>query len=169
MRKVSFSDWVLICQALPFLICSRILVLLVPFRRLAPVLGTLNCVTPLERGDMSDCTKDKRLGSILKALSDYLPWRSMCLEQALAGMMLLRFKGVASTIYFGVSQGDKTLEAHAWLRCGEQIVTGEMGHKKFTTVFTVASTTSNPTGLKPFERKISSSEKSQTFTKNAKN
>lgn len=164
MRQLSFRDWVLHIQALPMLTCSRILILLVPFKRMASVLGQLNYVTSPEGNGVTDYDQVKRTGTILSALSQYLPWRSLCFEQALAGMMLLRCKGISSTIYFGVYQSKNSIEAHAWLRSGDRIVTGARGRERFTVVFTVASAPSKEAGLMPFERPVSNIEYSDNVS-----
>lgn len=161
LGQLSFDDWVLVFQVLPALVCSRMLILFLPFRRLQPVLGSLNYVTSSDSSGEMGYVRIKRIGIILCAVSKYLPWRSMCLEQALAGMMLLRCKGCSSTIYFGVHHFDKTIKAHAWLRCGDQIVTGAAGRECFTIVFTVASKSSQQFGLEPFELPVSNSKNSQ--------
>ena len=67
------------------------------------------------------------------------PWDSNCLARSIAGKRMLRKRGLASTLYLGVSKSDpKTLIAHAWLRCGERYVAGAPGHEQFTVVATFA-------------------------------
>ena len=69
------------------------------------------------------------------------PWDSNCLARSLAGKRMLRKRGLASTLYLGVSKSDpKTLIAHAWLRCGERYVAGAPEHERFTVVATFAET-----------------------------
>lgn len=54
-----------------------------------------------------------------------VPWRSDCLVQALAGQRWLARQGIASEIVVGAAtNGDGSLNAHAWLRHGERIVLG---------------------------------------------
>ena len=54
-----------------------------------------------------------------------LPWRADCLVQALAGEHWLRSRGVAAQVVIGVrKEGPASLDAHAWLEAGGQIVTG---------------------------------------------
>ena len=64
----------------------------------------------------------------------YLPWKAKCLAQALAGKLLLRKFGLPGTIYLGIKKDSGKLEAHAWLICGSQFISGKEGHKKFTVV-----------------------------------
>ncbi len=67
----------------------------------------------------------------------YVSWRSKCYEQAIAAKMILRGYGLESTLYYGVAKdAGGQLLAHAWLRCGDYIVTGRMGMDQFTVVGT---------------------------------
>ena len=49
--------------------------------------------------------------------------------------MLLKRSGYASTIHFGVDRVDEDgLEGHAWLTCGETVVTGGGELDRYTEV-----------------------------------
>jgi len=60
----------------------------------------------------------------LQRVAAHLPWRTTCLVRAIAGALLLRRRGVASTIRFGVKREDGKLAAHAWLLVGDTMVLG---------------------------------------------
>ena len=107
--------------------------LLLPFRRVAAWCG--------EQG--VELSSDYQVNpAFLEVLSwsvetaaRYGFWDCRCLTQALAAKAMLRRRGLESTIYFGLANPEKKeLEAHAWLRCGERLVTGEEGHQKFSEV-----------------------------------
>ena len=67
----------------------------------------------------------RRIGLAIARASRYTPWSSVCLPQALAAKAMLRRRGVATTIYLGLSKtSDRAMAAHAWTRCGSVIVTG---------------------------------------------
>jgi hypothetical protein len=52
---------------------------------------------------------------------------------------MLRRRGAASTLYLGLAKDRETqLQAHAWLRCGERILTGQRGMAGFTVISTFA-------------------------------
>lgn len=54
-----------------------------------------------------------------------VPWRSDCLAQAVAGQQWLTSAGIDSTISIGVRiTAEHGFEAHAWLKVGEESVTG---------------------------------------------
>ncbi|MEM7134232.1 MAG: lasso peptide biosynthesis B2 protein [Chloroflexota bacterium] len=137
LRKQTLADWLLLFEALPILMISRLLVLLLPFRYTASLLGEVS--REGAESTLKEPEQIERIGVILRWLSRYLPWRSMCFEQALAGMLMLKRRGLDGTIYFGVQKGPEQMKAHAWLRCGNQIITGAAGRERFTVLFTVAS------------------------------
>ena len=54
-----------------------------------------------------------------------LPWRADCLVQALAGQRCLGASGLASRVVIGAETTSAAgFSAHAWLVCGERVVTG---------------------------------------------
>lgn len=67
----------------------------------------------------------RKIAFIIPQLAPRLPWRADCLVQALAGQDMLARRGTASRIVVGTAKHpDGTLEAHAWLACGEVVVLG---------------------------------------------
>ena len=65
-----------------------------------------------------------RVARILPAAARRVPWRSDCLVQAIAAQNWLAASGVAGQIVLGVDRIGHGVEAHAWLRVGDRIVTG---------------------------------------------
>lgn len=66
-----------------------------------------------------------RIAYVIPRLSDRLPWRSDCLIQAIAAQNWLLASGMPSEIQIGVENPkDGQFGAHAWLICGESVVTG---------------------------------------------
>lgn len=73
------------------------------------------------------------------AVSRRAPWRCMCLEQSVAAKMMLRRRGIASTLYLGVARDSgESIQAHAWLRSGSAYVTGGETRSLYTIVSTFA-------------------------------
>ncbi len=61
----------------------------------------------------------------LERIASRLPWHSTCLVQAVAGMLLLRRRGIGgAVIRFGVRKNGPVLAAHAWLLLGDSILLG---------------------------------------------
>jgi hypothetical protein len=66
-----------------------------------------------------------------------LPWKPVCLPQAIAATLLLKRRGIVSTLYLGVDP-TRALDAHAWVRVGEVTVTGGPVDQRFAVVSTFA-------------------------------
>jgi hypothetical protein len=63
------------------------------------------------------------------------PWESACLVQSLTAQRMLQKRNIPGIFYLGVGKdetGKETMKAHAWSRCGEEIITGKNGHEKYT-------------------------------------
>ena len=66
-----------------------------------------------------------RLSWAIGAAAARVPWRSDCLLQAMAADRWLRRRGMQPEFFVGVTKdAGGQLEAHAWLRCGDAMVTG---------------------------------------------
>jgi hypothetical protein len=53
----------------------------------------------------------------------------------LTAKALLGQCSLPSTIYFGLAkENENQLMAHAWVRCGERIISGKAGMERFTVV-----------------------------------
>ncbi|MCX7842964.1 MAG: lasso peptide biosynthesis B2 protein, partial [Clostridia bacterium] len=113
---------------------SRFAILFFPFRNVASVMGKPMFETSqeLEAGFME---KAMEIAFILKKIPRYTPWQSKCLVQALTGQLMLRRRGISSTIYLGISKDENGgLLAHAWLRCGSVVITGDEFMSKYKQV-----------------------------------
>lgn len=117
--------WVLMLSAY-----YRWLMLYKPFAAIEKGLGQKDCETSREPVDAAITDE---VGWLVPAVCTRTPWQSMCLVQALCARKLLNHKHLPCTIYFGVARGEnEQLTAHAWLRCGNRVVTGGEVAKQFT-------------------------------------
>lgn len=86
---------------------------------------------------------DNYLESIKQAIrrvNKILPSRSKCLVNALTAQHLLIKHNLSSTLYLAVAKTEQEqLSAHAWLRCGDRVVTGFCNYSKYTVVGTFLS------------------------------
>ena len=119
LRRLSWRERLILAEALVMLGLARLALIILPFRRLASHLAR-----PLVDGKRGDLGEARRVGVALHHAARVTPWRSKCLEQAVAGQWMLRRRGLRGTLSLGVAKEGEVMEAHAWLRCGEQIVTG---------------------------------------------
>jgi hypothetical protein len=112
---------------------SRLALVVVPFRRLAPHLG--NPMAESSSQSDADPLLLELVAWAIQVASAYTPWETRCLAQAMACKAILRSRGIASTLYLGVDRDDDNdLQAHAWLRCGDKVLTGERPSAGFTVV-----------------------------------
>lgn len=131
-------DWVqrfLLFEAACTLIAALAAVKFIPFGRIAPGLGCLGTPQPVTPLAPELAQQAQRVGWAVRALAHYLPWDAKCLAQAIAAKWMLRRRGLPSTFYLGVDHGrEQWLDAHAWLRCGDEIITGEPQHARFKVI-----------------------------------
>lgn len=67
----------------------------------------------------------RRVAFAVPRVATHVPWRSDCLVQAVAGQRWLASLGIESTLSIGVRiTAEHGFEAHAWLKVGEESVTG---------------------------------------------
>ncbi len=118
-------------EVLVYSALARIVILLVPFRRLVKSLASRKTSPGNVLPDDSLFLREE-IGLAVSRVSRFTPWRCMCLEQGLVAKVLLWQRGLPSTLVFGVAnQTDNQLVAHAWLHCGGKVVVGEKGMSEF--------------------------------------
>lgn len=123
-------DWgerLLLLEALLWLAWAKLLVHVVPFRYLAPRLGRAQTETPVTIS-AAERAVAVEVSWAVQATARHVPLRFVCLPQAIAAKWMLRRRGLPSTLYLGVTPDKKSpelLSAHAWLRVGDKVVTGE--------------------------------------------
>ena len=71
------------------------------------------------------------IGKRVERICNRTPWDSKCLVRALTAQALIKRKHIKTTLYLGIKENSASLEAHAWLRCGEYMITGGDGFKNF--------------------------------------
>jgi hypothetical protein len=133
-NRLDWSQRLVLLEAAWYLAAAQAAVHLLPFRWISPRLGSLG-ETNIERSITQEQQREaQQVGWAVTALARYFPWDAKCLAQAVAGKWMLQRRDIPSTLYLGVERvhsGEKWLEAHAWLRCGTDIVTGEPQHERF--------------------------------------
>lgn len=134
--RLSASDRRLLLEAVVALAVARALIVLLPFRWIAPRLGRF--MAAAEALPMARAAEPvRRVGWAVRTAARHVPWNAVCLPQAMAGKAMLNRRGVASTLYLGVARDEAAgLAAHAWLKAGDAIVTGATGMQRFTVVGT---------------------------------
>ncbi len=141
MRQLSWSDWGLLLEAAVWLAFSRLALLLVPFKQISPHLGTLQHESDSHILPTAEQAAE-RIGWAVRAIAHRTPWESACLAQAISAKAMLRRRHITSTLYLGLAKDSgQKLQAHAWLRCGAEVLTGKAGHERFSVISSFAEKT----------------------------
>jgi hypothetical protein len=120
----------LLAEATLSLLVARLALVFVSFPRLARRFGTL--VPPSDPRILAAprATADRVLiasdvsWAVTRA-ARYVPFKAVCLPQAMAAHRMLQRRGVASVMHFGAAKGQsKPLDTHAWLDAAGVEVTG---------------------------------------------
>ena len=131
LRRISAKEWALFIEAWMVMHVSRCVIVFLPFRWLAPLLGK-------EREeaveDPGDAMAVMRIAQSIDRAAARAVYRSRCFDQALTAVWMLRVRRIAATLFLGAAQQEGVLSAHAWVRSGSRIVTGSRGMKDFTPV-----------------------------------
>jgi hypothetical protein len=136
VKRKTFFDYILFLEAWMYLSFSKLLILLFPFKKIAAMIGRPQIETPKE--NMDDTIIEEIEISVIRAIK-YALFTSKCYDQALATTFMFKRRRISSTIYFGLHKGAEQLLAHAWVRCGDKIVSGKLGYERFTPVAWFAS------------------------------
>lgn len=79
----------------------------------------------------------QEVGWAVTRAARYMPFKAVCLPQALAARQMLRRRGVASVLHFGASlatEREPSFNAHAWLDTAGVEVTGYPVARDFTEI-----------------------------------
>ncbi len=137
LRRFLSLPWrtrLLLLEALLALLFARIAMAVLPFRRIAAWLGAEGWESSADAPADAEA-RAVEVGRAVTRVAPHVPWDSRCLAQALAGAWMLGRRGIPATLYFGVRKDpEQPFSAHAWLRCGKRIVTGEPEHKTFEVI-----------------------------------
>ena len=132
-RRLLSRDGARAAEAIACLGLARVAVIALPFRVVARRLGVRHAETPAGAGiDPAS----RRVARAIGAAARRAPWRTECLEQAIAAKAMLRRRGIASTLYLGM--GRDPVAAHAWLRVGDTNVTGGRDVARYAVVASFA-------------------------------
>ena len=119
----------LVVEAVTCLLLARLALVFVPFPKLARRLGDF--VPPGDRRVLAarvpapQAALAEEVGWAVTRAARHVPFKAVCLPQAMAAQAMLRRRGIASVMHFGAARGsDKPLDAHAWLDAAGVEVTG---------------------------------------------
>jgi len=110
------------CEAIAMLALARLMVLALPFHRIAKRLAVGASSGPMEAG----VTRAAAVARMVRTAARAMPFRAMCLEQAVATAAMLRRRHIPATIHLGTARNPHAagFEAHAWLSVAGEVVVG---------------------------------------------
>lgn len=121
----------LIIEAVLCLLLARLALVLVPFPQLARRLGVFvapgdaRVAQARRQGSRAQMDQAAAVGWAVTRAARYLPFKAVCLPQAMAARLMLKRRGIASVLHFGAGKdGERQLDAHAWLDAAGVEVTG---------------------------------------------
>jgi hypothetical protein len=130
-RQVDNRRRALLAEAVVGLLVARLALIFIPFPRLARRLGTF--VPPNDARvaavrtapTPNEAARAEEIGWAVTRAARYVPFKAVCLPQAMAARVMLERRSVKSVMHFGAAKGqDKPLDAHAWLDAAGVEVTG---------------------------------------------
>jgi hypothetical protein len=135
-RRKPREERVWVPTAFVLLGLSRAALLTVPFKRIAPHLGTdLRTAPAVPLVNERQTMRALHIGRAVRTAARNTPWESKCLAQAMTARVLLGAVGIPYVLLLGVARDqDNAMEAHAWVLAGRASVTGSNGFGRYTVV-----------------------------------
>lgn len=102
---------------------ASVAVRVLPFKRVVGRLTPVRACKP--RMSAEDARAIAEVRWAVDACARRVPWRAVCFQRGLAAHAMLRRRGIASTVHYGVAQiPDEGLKAHVWVTAGDRDVIG---------------------------------------------
>lgn len=120
LAQLSWRDRLLLSEAMPCLIIASLLISLLSFS------GVARFVTSGRRiANPAPAQSALKIAWAVNACANRVPWKALCFQRALAAQMMLRRRGWATVLNYGIRRDDEgALAAHVWARSGDADVIG---------------------------------------------
>lgn len=132
--RSTISRWLCKAEIVVLLATARFVIKFVSFRwwRGMIVFGPEPSREP---GGVSESQMDQalRIGKLISQMAARMPFRAVCLPQALAGRWMLKWRGTPARIMMGARKGQSNnpIELHAWLMVRDRCITGDRERQSF--------------------------------------
>jgi hypothetical protein len=133
LRLRAWSERWLLLEAFAWLALGRAAILLLSFQQIARWLALAPGDAPSE-SDPEMAEVAANIGWAVRTVAARTHGSATCLVQTLAGAAMLRRRGIPCTLSLGIARNVNGITAHAWLGCGNVILTGGAGHERFTLI-----------------------------------
>lgn len=130
LRRLGPGELVLAGEALALLAAASLAIRLLPFRTVAATAS---------RGEArrTEVETGERIARIVAAVARRVPWRTVCFQKGLACHWMLRRRGVASLLHYGVGRAEEErLSGHVWVSVGGRTVIGGEEAPRFSCLAT---------------------------------
>lgn len=115
------GEWALLAEAVLMTGAASLAIRALPFRRVAK----------LASGRAARATHAASVAATVRAVETagrHVPWRAVCFQRGLALHWMLRRRGIASVLHYGVSPpAAGPITAHVWVSVEDEIVLGASG------------------------------------------
>jgi hypothetical protein len=105
------------------------------------VMGGADAAPPGGEPAPGDAERAAEIGRMVENVARAMPFRALCLQQAIAVRRMLRRRGVPATVMLGVSRNAadraeprKGAAAHAWVAVGGRVINGDADLDRYTVV-----------------------------------
>jgi hypothetical protein len=127
------NAYLVVAEAMVALTLARLAVCF-PFRWIMAGEAT-TAEVPLDLGRLPCDPRARAVARLVARAERRLPWQTTCLVAALAARAMLRRRGIASVLRFGLRRStDGRLDAHAWLEAGDGVVCGGRAAEGFVPI-----------------------------------
>jgi hypothetical protein len=131
----------LFAKAWCLLLAYRLALVFVPLKRITRTMNHSSSPQSMPALTPDQQAKACEVGQLVAHAAVATPWSSRCLVQVLVVQRLLVASGIPGQFFLGVNRagaGAADSLAHAWLICGDTIVSGEPGSEQFSVVSSYA-------------------------------
>jgi hypothetical protein len=135
LLRLSVSNKLVLVEAFMSLSAASLAIKLLPFRRTVETMSF-----HARRGEPGPAEQNRLVAQCRWAVAvwaDRVPWRVVCFQRGLTLHLLLRRRGIASLLHYGVAQSkEEGLRAHVWISVGDRLVMGGEEAAGFTCLAT---------------------------------
>ena len=143
LRRHGPADYALLGEATGALAASAAAIRMLPFKRVAASAARAGAGRTRPAGE-SELVRE--LVWAVEAAARRVPWRTVCFQKGLALHWMLRRRGIASLLHYGVGKAveGEALAAHVWVSVGGEIVIGGEEAPRFACLATFPATRQSP-------------------------
>jgi Transglutaminase-like superfamily len=130
-RQIDNRRRALLIEAVVGLLAARLALIFIPFPRLARRIGVFvppsdpRALTAKAKAAPEQTRLAESISWAVTRAARYVPFKAVCLPQAIAARLMLERRGIRSVMHLGAAKRmEKPLDAHAWLDAAGVEVTG---------------------------------------------